>query len=83
MRNIKQVFEDQHVRHREMLIEMDYKQSGTGKVPLIGYPLKMSRTPPQYRFPPPMLGQHTDELLKEILGFDAQKIEMLRERGVV
>tara|TARA_B100001123_G_C15314940_1_gene1025790 strand:+ start:1329 stop:2552 length:1224 start_codon:yes stop_codon:yes gene_type:complete len=81
--DIKQVFEDPHVKHREMLIEMDHAQSDTGKVPLIGNPLKMSRTPPQYRFPPPTLGQHTDELLREILGFDPQKIKLLRERGVV
>ena len=81
--DIKQVFDDPHVKHREMKIEMDHELSGTGKIPLIGNPLKMSATPPQYRLPPPTLGQHTDEVLKEILELDAQEIEELREQGAI
>ena len=81
--DIKQVFDDPHVKHREMKIEMDHELSGTGKIPLIGNPLKMSATPPQYRLPPPTLGQHTDEVLKEILELDAQEIEDLRKQGAI
>ena len=62
---------------------MDHELSGAGKIPLIGNPLKMSATPPQYRLPPPTLGQHTDEVLKEILELDAQEIEDLREQGAI
>lgn len=81
--NIEQVFDDPHVKHREMKIEMDYELSGSGKVPLIGNPLKLSATPPQYRRPPPTLGQHTEEVLSEILELNSQEIKELRDKGAI
>ena len=54
--NIEQVFEDPHVKYRGMRIEMDHPTAGSGKVPLIGNPVKMSSTPPQYRLAPPTSG---------------------------
>lgn len=81
--NIEQVFDDPHVKHREMKIEMDHELSGSGKVPLIGNPLKLSATPPQYRRPPPTLGQHTEEALSEILGLNSQEIKELRDKGAI
>jgi len=81
--DIKQVFEDPHVRYRGMRIEMDHPTAGSRKVPLIGSPLKMSKTPPEYRYPPPILGQHTDELLAEVLDMDADGIAALKASGTV
>ena len=81
--NIKQVFENEQVQAREMRIEMDHPKAGSGKVPLIGNPLKMSATPPQYRQAPPVLGEHTDEVLSEVLGLDEAKILALRQVGTV
>ena len=81
--NIKQVFENEQVQAREMRIEMDHPKAGTGKVPLIGNPLKMSATPPQYRKAPPVLGQHTDEILAEMLDLDETEIAGLKEAGTV
>ena len=81
--NIEQVFDDPHVKHREMKIEMDHELSGSGKVPLIGNPLKLSATPPQYRRPPPTLGQHTEEVLSEILELNSQEIKELRDKGAI
>ena len=52
-------------------------------VPFVARPVKMSRTPPNYRHAPPVLGQHTDEILAELLGYDDKTIAGLRERGVV
>jgi len=46
-------------------------------------PIRMSDSPPDYRRAPPMLGEHTDEVLREVAGLDAADIGALRERGVL
>ena len=79
---IDQVFADPQVKAREMKIAMAHPAAG-GSVDLIGSPIKMSATPVSYRRPPPTLGEHTDEVLGELLGFDKSKISALRERGVI
>jgi crotonobetainyl-CoA:carnitine CoA-transferase CaiB-like acyl-CoA transferase len=81
--NIEQVFQNEQVQAREMRIEMDHPKAGSGKVPLIGNPLKMSATPPQYRKAPPVLGQHTDEVLAELLELNEAEIDALKEAGTV
>jgi crotonobetainyl-CoA:carnitine CoA-transferase CaiB-like acyl-CoA transferase len=52
-------------------------------VDVIANPVRLSETPPDYRLPPPLLGQHTDEVLSERLGFDAAKLAALRAKGVI
>ena len=81
--DIEQVFNDPHVQHRGMRIEMDHHASGSGKVSLIGNPLKMSETPPQYRLAPPTLGQHTDEVLEELLDFNNEQIQILKDENII
>ena len=81
--NIKQVFDDHHVQHRGMRIEMDHHAAGSGKVPLIGNPVKMSGTPPQYRLAPPTLGQHTKEVLEELLDYNEEQIQSLKDESIV
>lgn len=81
--NIEQVFQDPHVQHRQMRIEMDHPKAGSGTVPLIGNPLKMSATPPRYRTAPPVLGQHTEEILAEVLSMDEAEIAALKQAGTV
>lgn len=81
--DLKQVFEDPQVRHREMQIDMDYQGSEDGKVKLIGSPVKLSRTPVRYRHPPPRMGEHSDDILMELLDLDEAEIAGLRDRGVV
>ena len=81
--NIKQVFDDHHVQHRGMRIEMDHHAAGSGKVPLIGNPVKMSCTPPQYRLAPPTLGQHTEEVLEELLDYNQEQIQSLKDESIV
>jgi len=80
---IPELFEDEQVRHRGMRIEMPHPASATGEVSLLANPIKMSRTPPTYRAPPPRLGEHTDEVLTERLGLDAARLAALRAAGVV
>jgi crotonobetainyl-CoA:carnitine CoA-transferase CaiB-like acyl-CoA transferase len=67
--NFEQVFSMPNVREREMVVTM--KHPTIGELPLVGSPLKMSDTPVEYRLPPPLMGEHTNEILKE-LGLDDQ-----------
>ena len=63
---LDKVFAEPQVAAREMLIEMEHPTVGT--LPLVGSPLKFSQTPVTYHRPPPRLGEHTDEILKDVLG---------------
>jgi len=81
--NIDQVFADAQVVARDMRIEMNHPATGGEPVSLIGSPSKMSVTEVSYRHAPPMLGQHTEEVLEELLGLDAAECNRLREQGVI
>ncbi|MGH7431684.1 MAG: CaiB/BaiF CoA transferase family protein [Candidatus Methylomirabilales bacterium] len=78
--NMAQVYEDPHVRARAMLVELDHPVAGTIKN--IGIPVKLSRTPGRIRRPAPLLGQHTDEVLRW-LGLDQAQIGELRDAGAI
>jgi crotonobetainyl-CoA:carnitine CoA-transferase CaiB-like acyl-CoA transferase len=79
---IDKVFQDPQVQARGMKIAMDHPKAGR-PIPLIASPIKMSRTPVDYRHAPPTLGQHTDEVLRELLAMDDAEIQRLRDSGVV
>ena len=64
IQNFEQVFSMPTVKEREMLVKMDHPT--IGELPLVGSPLKMSDTPVEYRLPPPLMGEHTEEVLKEL-----------------
>ena len=78
---IDRVFADPQVLARQMLVEMEHPKVGKFKV--VGSPLKLSATPPQYRIPPPLLGEHTEEVLRNVLGYDKEKIARLREAKAI
>jgi crotonobetainyl-CoA:carnitine CoA-transferase CaiB-like acyl-CoA transferase len=63
---------------RNMVMEMDHPVEGTIKQ--LGFPVKLHGTPQQLRYPPPLLGQHTDEIMQE-LGWDRDAIAALHARG--
>jgi len=77
----EQVFAMPHVREREMLVEMEHPTIGA--LPLVGSPLKMGGTPVGYRLPPPLMGQHTQIILRELLGYSEQKVTDLLGRGCI
>ena len=79
--NVGQVFEDPQVIARGMPITMAHDADPALK--LIGSPIKMSESPVSYRHPPPRLGEHTEEVLTELLALDAEAVAGLRRRGVV
>ncbi|MCE9645967.1 MAG: CoA transferase [Chloroflexi bacterium] len=64
IQNFEQVFSMPVVGEREMLVRM--KHPTIGELPLVGSPLKMSDTPVEYRLPPPLMGEHTQEVLREL-----------------
>ena len=80
---IEEVFQDPQVRHRGMRIDLPHPLAAAGEVPLIANPIKMSETPVAYRNAPPTLGQHTDEVLAELLDMDEEERRGLRRRGVI
>src|SRR5438270_3479933 len=71
---------DPQVQARGMLVELDHPTAG--RVKHIGVPVKLSQTPGSVRRPAPTLGQHTDEVLKE-LGYDAAAVANLKARNIV
>ncbi len=79
---LDQVFADPQVQARGAVVEMPHAAAEEG-VRVIANPVRLSETPPDYRRPPPLLGQHTDEVLGSMLGFDAARLAGLRERGVI
>jgi crotonobetainyl-CoA:carnitine CoA-transferase CaiB-like acyl-CoA transferase len=78
---LEQTFAHPQVQHREMKIELEHPLSG--KVSLIGNPIRFVEHPIQYELPPPVLGEHTGILLRELLGLSEERITALRERGIV
>lgn len=79
---IDQVFDDPQVRARDMKVAMDHPLAPS-PIDLIGSPFRLSETPVAYRHPPPTLGQHTDEVLREWLGLPDDEIAGLRAGGVI
>ncbi len=77
---VNQVFSDPQAIARGLTISMAH---ATGPLDLVASPLKLSRTPPEYHLPPPLLGEHTDVVLRDVLGLDADALGALRKQGVV
>ena len=78
---LKDVFADPHVQAREMTVEMQHASGATVKV--IANPVKLSATPPSYRSPPPVLGQHNGEVLGTLCGLDEAAIAALKAKGIM
>ncbi|TPX59025.1 hypothetical protein SpCBS45565_g07855 [Spizellomyces sp. 'palustris'] len=79
--NIQQTFEHPQVIHREMIQEVDHPRAG--RIKLTGIPVKYSHTKPSIRLPPPILGQHTFEVLSNMLEYTEEEINGFVERGII
>ena len=78
--DLEQAFADSQVAARKLVVEQAHSQAGA--IRTIAQPMKFSRTPPEYRSAPPLLGQHSRAVLEDA-GFDADEIEALLASGVV
>ncbi len=81
IQTVDRALNDPQVQARGMVVEARHPTAGPIK--LVGSPLKLSDTPPAVRLPPPTLGQHTDEVLREVLGLAPQAIAELRSQKVL
>jgi crotonobetainyl-CoA:carnitine CoA-transferase CaiB-like acyl-CoA transferase len=79
--NLDQVFDNPQVQHRGMQLELDHPTAG--KVPSVANPINLSESPIGYSKAPPLLGQHTGQILNELLGLDQGQIEELKNQGVI
>ena len=79
--DVKDTLEHKHSQARGMVTEIQHPTCGPMK--LVSPPVKYSETKPSIRSPPPTLGQHTDEVLTEILGMADAEIKQLKEAGVL
>ncbi len=66
-----------------MRVTLPYPGAQGGEIELIGNPIKYSKTPVDYRRPPPKLGEHTDEVLAELLDLSPAEVAVLRESGAI
>ena len=76
-----EVFEDPQIAHREML--MDLPHARIGKVPQVANPVRFSGTPIEYRRAPPLLGEHTAEVLREVLDIDDTRLAQLQQAKAI
>jgi crotonobetainyl-CoA:carnitine CoA-transferase CaiB-like acyl-CoA transferase len=78
---LSEVFVDPQVQARGMV--RPWQHPIKADLQLVASPIKLSRTPVREDFPPPMLGQHTAEILSEVLGLNAEQLGPLRGKGVI
>ena len=78
---IDQVFADPQAVARGLTVAMQHATAGA--MNLVASPLRLSATPPEYRSAPPLLGQHTEEILQDLLAIQPAEIEALRAKGIV
>ena len=79
--DVAQVFEEPQVKARGVKIELEHAVAG--KMPLVASPMRFSGTPLEHRLAPPVLGQHTEEILREVLRLNDREIAGLRADGVI
>ena len=76
--SIPEVFDHPQAKAREMTLETEHPSAGTVRLP--GFPYKFSQTPAEIHRPPPMLGQHTEEVLMSLLEYSAEDVAALRDK---
>jgi len=79
--DLAQVFQDPQVQARGLAVSLPHALAGS--VPQVASPIRLSGTPVEYRSAPPLLGEHTETVLAQVLGLDSAGIQRLREAGVL
>ncbi len=81
VQNARDILECPHAKARKMIVEID--DPVAGKIKMAGNPLKLSLVAEPPLNPPPLLGQHTQEILSELLGMTSAEVECLKAKGVI
>ena len=81
--NLEQVFQNPQVIAREMVHEMNHAVNGGTTARLLASPMRLSQTPVTYRQAPPLLGEHTDHVMHDLLGLSEPEIAGLRDGGII
>ncbi len=79
--SLAEVFADPHIRSRDMVTQ--WQHPARGAMELTASPMKLSATPVRSDLPPPLLGQHTDEVLRELLQIDTKSLDALRKQRII
>jgi crotonobetainyl-CoA:carnitine CoA-transferase CaiB-like acyl-CoA transferase len=79
--NYEQVFQNEQVIHRKLKVDLE-REDGA-RISAAASPLRLTSTPPTYDLPPPIVGQHTDELLQQLLDIDDGELAQLRKSNVI
>lgn len=79
--NIGEAFNDPHIKSRGMVVQVEHSRAGV--IPLVANPIRFSKTPIQDFKAPPTLGQHTQEVLSELIHVSEANLEALRTKGIV
>lgn len=79
--NLEEVFNDPQIQARQRVLTMPHPTAADVK--LVANPIHMSVTPPCYHTAPPLLGQHTDDILLDLLGYSKQQLMMLRDQKII
>ena len=77
----QQVFENEQVKHRGLHLSLE-REDGA-RIGAATSPIRMTDTPPRYELPPPRLGEHTEEVLRSLLGIDTDERSMLRQANII
>ena len=78
---LSEIFADPQIQAREVVRDM---RLGSGEaIQVVANPVRLSQTPVEYRLPPPLLGEHTDAILRSELGFSDDRLLQLRKIGVI
>jgi crotonobetainyl-CoA:carnitine CoA-transferase CaiB-like acyl-CoA transferase len=79
--HVDETIKDPHVNARDMFVELDHAKAG--KIKLINFPIKFSKTQPTLKKPAPILGQHNKQILTELMGYSEDKIKDLMLKGII
>jgi crotonobetainyl-CoA:carnitine CoA-transferase CaiB-like acyl-CoA transferase len=79
--SVAEIVEHPHLAHRGQIINMEHPKAGT--IPMQGFSVRFGDSPMQLRHPPPMLGQHSGNILEEWLAMTPEQISGLRASGAV
>jgi len=79
--SMQEVFSDPQILHRKMMVRI--RHPTVGEISQIGIPMMFSETSPEIKSPPPILGEHSNEVLGKLLGYEARRIAELRKEGIV